>query len=684
MAIVPIQQGPSVKLQPLDTTPLRPADVTAGTRGLGEAIQGAGKAGMEYAQRQDAINAVGDEAAIKDVDNQYVAAASDLKTHYGALSGKDALEQKDAYEKALKDKVAELSAAVAPNGPRQIRMAHDILQRRLAGDLADIGAHAVTQNKQYFLDESKGRLALSASAAGNAYLNPAEAERNISTALSETDSLSKMSGLGPEATAASRLKTSSGIRKDIGTRLVYEGSQGPDVAAAYVEKYGDQFTSDDAQSVLDHVRVQRNSIAAEQRRIANEAKAQDRQARADAADNAEDKLRILNTGTPLPPQVVAQAISDARFAKKPGLEFSVGQASFKNDLNVEYRSSTPAEIQDRLNVLGPKIAAAGKNASAQDVVEFSHLTQIKTQSEADLQKDSISWGADHLGLPTGALNWNDAASLSQRIANARTVTARTGVQSKFFTDEEAATLAPAAASPDIKQQGDVVARLSKLGANYGSIAARQIAPHDPAFWGLVGLATVPGRGVGAALVSQVLQGREVLKSRPKIIDPSQADPMFDQAIGGALRLMPDASGGIRANARAIFAATAHQQGHDDWNSASGMWNSAVNASLGAYRGQDGVRRGGLGSWAGATTVLPDGMSQPEFEQRISRATAPAMIAAGNGLPVWSNGQALKLHEVKAMQMVPVGDGRYRLSSGSGYVQKKGGGFYELDVNRIPH
>jgi hypothetical protein len=131
----------------------------------------------------------------------------------------------------------------------------------------------------------------------------------------------------------------------------------------------------------------------------------------------------------------------------------------------------------------------------------------------------------------------------------------------------------------------------------------------------------------------------------------------------------------------MFAADADRHGISEWSDGRKRWTQAVDRALGAYM-DGGVKRGGIGTYNHQQIILPEGMSQPEFDLRVSRAQKDQIVRASNGIPTWSNDKALTVNEWKAQHFVAVGNGRYRLSDGQNFVTKRGGGFYEIDVNRI--
>ena len=255
-----------------------------------------------------------------------------------------------------------------------------------------------------------------------------------------------------------------------------------------------------------------------------------------------------------------------------------------------------------------------------------------------------------------------------------------------LTAPEAVEYGKMYASDDKETKRRVVMSLAKFGYQGASQAAQQVAPKDDALQGLIGLATGRNRVVAANHVAQVLTGQDIVKGNKDLIKTDEAAGRYQDFLGNALFFYPDLSRGVGSNANAILAVDAHQRGAHTWADAQGAKGqrvfAALNSALGAYS-QDGKQYGGLTTFNGATTILPDSMSHEDFERRISRANATQFKAAHNGTPVYADGSSPASDVLKRMQWVPVGDGVYRLTDGHRFMSKKDGGFYQIDVRKLP-
>jgi len=211
-------------------------------------------------------------------------------------------------------------------------------------------------------------------------------------------------------------------------------------------------------------------------------------------------------------------------------------------------------------------------------------------------------------------------------------------------------------------------------------AARQVAPDNAAFQGLIGLATHSIPAVGQSRVRQILHGQEILsgKTKPDLIDNDQAAQLFEQYTGEALRFLPTVRNGAFANAKALLAAESEERGYSTWGEAKARWYAAINSAIGG-----GMGRGGLREFNGAPTIIPEDMAADEFERRIARSQGAQIKQAQNGTPLYADGHAATASEVKKMRWVPIADGVYQLTpDGRNYLRTPGGDPYRIDVRKL--
>jgi hypothetical protein len=685
MARVPISEGNRVGLAPLPGANFRAADMTAGDRAIGEGMQRFGQALGGFAEDQARLAAQLDEAAAKEAANAvskfYAEKGYTGDSPYYSMQGKSALEARTGFETGLDDFIEATRGNL--RNDLQRRMFDDGIagQRVVWG--TQIARHADSEIKAYNIEQSASRAGIAAETAKLSYLdNPEEGERQISTALGEIDALARLQGWSPERLHQEKLKAASDIYGDIGSSVLNSDPvNGPGLVKALVERHGAAMTADTRNRLIDAAQIQTRMNEVEERRRQAEAERIAREQRADAKDRAESVARNLDDGVPVGAEELASALGDARTAQDPAIEERIRQGGLKNALTLEWAGRTPDQLQARINTLSAKITKEGEKASADTIVERDHLIKLRDRSSSELATDGLSWGARNLGVDPGKLDLNDEGSIANRLNAATLVARRTGRKVPPITDEEAARLAPLVAGGNVRERTSLAVQLAKFGPMAG-LAAQRVAPNNPAFLGLVGLAGHGNKGVAASRVNQVVAGQEVLKLNKGLIKADSALREFNQRIGGALQFLPGVKAGVFENAKAILANDANERGVTEWGEAQPRWFMAINSALGAYM-QGGKQIGGLVTLNGAITVAPENMAEDDFLARISRSRATQLKAAHNGTPVYANGTSPTASEIKAMQLVPVRDGVYRIKGQGGWLSRQGGGYYEIDARRLP-
>jgi hypothetical protein len=673
--VVPFARTTDAKIQ----TP----DMTEGARriaqGLGNVAESLGGASHDF----EVVAAAQDNAATKEAANQVDAQANDVlftgQDPYFDKRGKDALSARPDTEKQLDSFIAEARKNLKT--PRQREMFDErVKQQRLSWGTR-IADHAHTQAFKYDDDQTEASIVLSGQSASANFLDPEQSRKDLDTGIANIRHRSLLNGWSPDQTKVEELKFTSGVHQDIGSRLAYEGgAEGPKLADAYADRHRSELTNDGYEAIKTHSRVQQNSLDAEQRRIEADARREAREARSDAKDRANSVYRNIQDGVAVDPKTLASAIGDAKTAEDDALAEGLRQGGLKNSLTQQYANATPGELQNRVNELSSEITKAGGKVDPDKIVERDHLQTLVSKSRSALNNDPLAWGAEHLGLSVPKLNLNDQGSVDQRLSVAATIARRTGTIPKPLTQDEVAATQQTLNHGTTQEKVALAMRLSRLG-NMALPAAEQLTS-NPAYLNIIGLATHSNRGVAASRVNQVITGYDVLKTKPKLVNKDDAQRQFNEFTGSALQFLPQAKTGVLSNAQALLASEANEHGWSEWGDAdSRAWYRAVNSALGAYT-RDGKQVGGLARVNGAVTVLPENMTQEEFEGRISKAHGPEFRNAQNGVPVYADGRNPTATDLKRMQWIPSGDGVYRLTDGHGFLHTKEGGFYEVDANRL--
>lgn len=681
MARVTVFEGGNIQPQGTTTARIRPADFSASPLGTG--LEKLGQAGSDYVDQQTKIDDIHDDATVKEATNAVTDYYSQLgytgPDAYYSKSGKDALLAKPMVEKGLDSYIDDTKNGL--KNDRQRELFDEAVKPQRTAWAVQIATHADKETQQYAVDESTNRAATVGELAKRVYVSdPAQGEQQIATGLSEFDALAKLKGWGPEQTANEKLKFSSGVYKDIGTRLAYEGGKdGPNLALGVINVHGQSMTADDREAVLTHARAAQSALDTEVRRQEAEQHRLEREVKSDAHDRAEAVLRNIQDGVVVDPKDLANAMGDARTAENPALVEGLRQGGLKNSLTQQYADATPAELQSRVNDLSAQITKAGGKVKPDLIVERDHLQTLVTNSRSALNQDPLSWGAQHLGVDIKPLNLNDQNSINDRLNAASLIARRTGTTPRPLMQDEVAASQQILSHGTVQDKVGLALRVSKLGPL--ALPAAEQLTNDAGFQNVIGLATHSNRGVAASRVTQIMTGYEVLKTKPKLIDKDQSQQQFDAMMGGALQFLPQVAAGVRSNAQALLASQANEHGWETWNDAQGGWVPAINSALGAYS-RDGKRVGGLWTLNGGTTILPENTTGAEFENRISKSNGPEFRKAQNGDPVFGDGRTPTATDLKRMQWVPSGDGIYRISDGNGFIKTKAGGFYEIDFGKL--
>jgi hypothetical protein len=684
LARIQVFQGGNIQRDAPQVAPIRPQQFETGA--VGEGIQQFGQGVGEAASMLDKINAAHDEAAAKEATNavsqHFLEIGYTGANPYFDKQGKDALDLRPTVDKSL-DSFIQQARANLKNQRQQTLFDDAVIPQRQAWGQS-IAAHALKETRTYAVGESAARAGMTGELARYTYFdNPEEGEKQLDTQDAEIASVGHLKGMSDDEIKLEQLKARSGAYKDIGVQLANDGGgQAQELISAFIDKHGASMTGDDRTALTSYGRVRQDAYDAEQRRIEADQRRAANEAKHDAHDRATTAAQNIDLGIPMKPEEYTSALSDAQASGDENLVKRIQVGQFKNNLTIQYRNATPADLQNRINALSAQIAKAGADAKPDWVVERDHLQTLYNGTASKIRTDRLSWGAQTQGIDVQPVNFADQGSVNARIQAASQAASRSGMPPQVFTNAEAAQISPQV-SGTVQQKQALVANLAKFGPLALS-AAQQVAPNDAGFQNLVGLATHPNHSVAAFRVNQVLTGQEVLKTKPKLVDRTQSAQQFQQYVGDALHFFPGTSSGVYQNATAILASHANDRGWNEWSDIDGnAWNAAINSALGAYI-KDGKQYGGLAAFNGGQTVLPDDMDSGTFETKISRASGPQFIAAsGRHTPVLADGSHPTASQIKKMRWVPSGDGIYRLTDGSGFVKTTDGGFYEINVRKLP-
>ena len=492
-----------------------------GPSGIGQGLQMAGRALANFAEEQQQLGEIHDQATVKEAANGVGSYFAELgytgDNPYFSKKGKDALVERPEIERSLDTYIQNAERGLKTEKQREMFRNAVTAQRTAWG--VQIARHADTETKSYDADQSAARLGISGELAKSTYLaDPEHGEKQIDTGLGEIDNLAQLQGWSPERRQFEKLKFTSDTYRDIAVSIITaDPVNGPAVVEKLVEAKGGAMTADDREFVMNNTQTQVRMNEAEARRQEAEQRRLQREAQSEAKDRARSAAENLDLGIPMNAADYSKAVEDAKASGDENLLKRVQAGQFKNLLSQQYAGATPNELQTRVNELTAQIQRDGSKAKPEMVIERDHLTTLLGKANAAMGQDSLSYGAANAGIKLGPLDLNDPASVRQRADIARKVGKRMGGVVRVMTNEEAATFAPMVVNGSVKEKAMLAVRLARFG-DLKDEAARQIAPNDTGFHNLVGLASHPSPNVGFSRVTEVLAGKEMLDKSPQLID----------------------------------------------------------------------------------------------------------------------------------------------------------------------
>lgn len=401
-------------------------------------------------------------------------------------------------------------------------------------------------------------------------------------------------------------------------------------------------------------------------------------------DAAEEVARLITDGIPVPGETIDNAIAVAKTANKDALAYRLGVGKVRNNLTVEFTPATPDELQDDIDGLSAKIAAAGDNAKPEDVIARDHLVTMRDQKDKLLKTDPLEFAARAWGTRVPDLDWSNPQSIRQRGQLAASIAQRAGLPAPMplrqaEVEDFKETMAKGAGG-----KVQVMDQLRQFGPGMASAAARQLASADDPFTVAVALATSPFSGREVA--RDVLTGADALAANPNVFNDGnrnmrkeRVDKLYGEFVTPALRLLPaELSNAVKEASVNIYAERMRRLNKGEYDEP--QWWVSVNRALGQFRDGTGTVRGGLAQHKGGLVMLPQGVSQQEFEGAL--ANPEALLKSGNGQAVWDNGAAVTTSQVGKLNLVADGNGTYRLTDGDGFISVKGGGAFRLDFMKL--
>ncbi|MDP9413171.1 MAG: hypothetical protein M3Q08_03575 [Pseudomonadota bacterium] len=343
---------------------------------------------------------------------------------------------------------------------------------------------------------------------------------------------------------------------------------------------------------------QAESAVNRQRVEAERAQAQAERAQREDEDEA---LTAARAGIQIDPSQLASlaAQAEARGDKSKALELR--QAATSSLVTNAFQNATPEQITGQL----AKIEGTADWQQNPDLV-FQHkaLTTLR-----DKRRNTPA----NIAPP----QWHDPRSIQNYVRAVEADAAERG-QPPVYLNEDMLRDYRAQMAKGPQGRAAVLDQLTLMGADRAFAAAQQLAPQDRVFRGAATLDR-PARLLA-------LSGAEALATNEKLAPNAALVTRFKNIGGRALsRFGGDAERSVIETARAITAEMLRQQGKVSWD--PDVADEAIHmAAGGRMRGNE--RIGGFGKWNGEKIVLPDNMSQRQFEAHLTSRTGPANAYAG--------------------------------------------------------
>ncbi len=432
-------------------------------------------------------------------------------------------------------------------------------------------------------------------------------------------------------------------------------SQEPEARKAMIDShtFDTLLTSEQVEAVL-------SEADSDIRRKQVEADAAARAAKAEDVEYVDDVLDRINRGYPVEDEDYAEAMTRAT---RSGLDKRVrdlNDAHVGKQVNKEWASATPAQMDQRIKIIDAELAKAGDKGNPALVAERAALDKLLIERKKQVANDPLAAGAA-MGIRVEPVDWADPASVAARRKAADATARAMGVPAKYLSDEEATQLAANADTP--AGQLAVARQLRALGPMAAKAAAQQVLPGDALFAYSMGLRPEVQQGI--------FRGKGLRKEYP--VPEDQASLIWRDSTGNALARLPEASReAAYLSAKDLYRQAASRAGKDEFDPK--LFRGAVREALG---GNVHSRTGGIGEWNDAKIMLPSDMSQQQFDARLG-GFKPTEAYDASGRKIGGN----ELRSNFVPQLQP--DGRYRFVSRRGEVavRKDGRTPYSIDVSKL--
>lgn len=405
------------------------------------------------------------------------------------------------------------------------------------------------------------------------------------------------------------------------------------------------------------------------------------------SDLTEVRSIMAKGGTPNPDTMAAlEARANALPTDIRGdLNIKIAEMKFVQSRAELFRKMSPTQLQTTINELSQGIEGiGGKGLDTVAEVEVLDVAKgLLSTMNAELNKDPLSWGAN-----TGVIQFKPidlstpetaATTVQQRIADARTVSARYGNAPRFLTDEETNVMSALLTEAPRPQR---MALLSGLVKNFGVHSAsvlKQLSNVEPSLahvGGLVLLGKAPTANIAMAGFDMIKEGNKAIG-----VDSAEAKEAFATAVGPALLYQSQSRASGMEVARAVYTKMSIDKGLDQFDDK--LWEKSIQLAFGF---DERTKTGGIAEVRGKMTLLPSDFNDDKFEKVLETLTLK-QLQDNTGLTDIDPAIVTSINKNDKVYPVLESEGKYLLvfDNGNGgishFTDRKGHVIY-LDIHKL--
>ena len=349
--------------------------------------------------------------------------------------------------------------------------------------------------------------------------------------------------------------------------------------------------------------VKRREISVNENRLRVDAERQARLDKADAVERVGLLVKSWRDDAPVRPEDLEEAkgLIDKYDLGEDKL-YDVEKLSAQYQVRRTYRGALPQQISADLSQVEAKIARDGEDASPALIWRRDAMRSMLGDRRAQISNDPYGFAAQN-GISVAPLDPADPGSVAARRRVRGQVQRSTGQPVPFFTPDEAERYS-ALAGGEPRQRGEVAEVLARIGGPDAMQAAEQVAPKDYALQQAV---TMP-----APLRNRVFEGEALLKANGSLLPRQQARESWAEQASAFEQLPASYRNRVMAAAENLYAFEAAKRGLTEFD--EDLFARQIDLAI------DPSGKGGMGEWHGKPVKLPYGVTQGEFETRMSRGT----------------------------------------------------------------